>query len=95
MVKVTASLTALQDPLPTVVNVKVTVPAARSAALGVYTAFIVALFGLYVPEPPLQIAPVATVKAPFKVMFALLEHTLASGPALAVGAGVKRDRTTA
>ena len=46
MMKVTLSLTALQLPLPAVVSVSVTVPAVRSAALGVYTAFIVELFGL-------------------------------------------------
>ena len=42
---VTLLLTALQLPLPTVVSVRVTVPAVRSAALGVYTAFMVVLFG--------------------------------------------------
>ena len=46
MLKVTLSLTALQLPLPVVVRVSVTVPAVRSAAVGVYTAFSVVLFGL-------------------------------------------------
>jgi hypothetical protein len=58
-----------------VVSVKVTVPAARSAALGVYTALSVLLFGLYVPVPPLQIAPVATVTVPVQGDRALLAHT--------------------
>jgi hypothetical protein len=35
-----------QLPLPVVVNVSVTLPAAISAAVGVYTAFMVVLFGL-------------------------------------------------
>ena len=43
---VTWSFTALQRPLPVVVKVRVTVPAVRSAALGVYTAFKVVLLGL-------------------------------------------------
>ena len=46
IVQVTWSLTALQRPLPAEVNVRLTVPAVRSAALGVYTAFNVVLFGL-------------------------------------------------
>ena len=89
MVKVTWSLTALQLPLPTVVSVSVAVPAARSAALGVYTALVLVLFGLYVPVPPLQITPVDTVKAPASVIAELFAHTVAFGPAFTVGAGVK------
>jgi hypothetical protein len=88
MVNVTWSLTALQLPLPTVVRVSVTVPAVRSASLGVYTAFSVVLFGLYVPVPPLQVAPVATVIAPTSVIAELFAHTVAFGPASTVGAGV-------
>jgi hypothetical protein len=42
-----------------VVSVNVTVPAAYSAALGVYTAFIVVLLGEKIPVPPLQVPPVA------------------------------------
>jgi hypothetical protein len=89
MMKVTASLTALQLPLPAVVKVSVTVPAVRSAALGVYTAFIVVLFGLYVPVPPLQIAPVEPVKEPFKVIALLFAQTVPFAPASTVGEGVK------
>ena len=46
IVQVTWSPTALHRPLPAEVKVRVTVPAVRSAALGVYTAFRVVLFGL-------------------------------------------------
>jgi len=42
-----------------VVRVSVTEPAAYSAALGVYTAFNVALSGTYVPAPPLHVPPEA------------------------------------
>ena len=41
------------------VSVSVTIFAALSAALGVYMAFRVVLFGLYVPVPPVQVADVA------------------------------------
>src|SRR5690606_9174939 len=89
MVYVTWSLTALQRPLPALVSVRVTVPAARSAALGVYAALGAVLLGLYVPLPPLQIAPVAPLTVPLKVMAALLAHTVPLGPASTKGAGVK------
>ena len=88
MLYVTWSLTALQLPLPTVVSVKVTVPAVRSAALGVYTAVSVALFGLYVPVPPLHTAPVAPLCVPAKVIALLFAHTVPFGPASTDGAGV-------
>jgi hypothetical protein len=42
-----------------VVNVRVTVPAVISAALGVYTAFNVVALGAKVPLPPDQVALVA------------------------------------
>src|SRR5688572_22158803 len=88
IVKVTSSLTALQVPLPTVVSVRVTVPAVRSAALGVYTAFRVALFGAYVPVPPLHTAPVAPIWLPARVIAELFAQTVPFGPASTVGAGV-------
>ena len=72
-----------------VVRVSVTVPAVRSAALGVYTAFKVVLLGLYVPVPPLQVAPVAPFITPAKVIALALEQTVPLGPASTVGAGVK------
>src|SRR5690606_6875305 len=89
MVYVTWSLTALQRPLPALVSARVTVPAARSAALGVYATLGAVLLGLYVPLPPLQIAPVAPLTVPLKVMAALLAHTVPLGPASTKGAGVK------
>jgi hypothetical protein len=49
----------------------------------------VLLFGLKVPVPPLQIAPVATVTAPFKMIALLFAHTVPFAPAFTVGAGVK------
>ena len=71
------------------VKVSVTVPAVRSAALGVYTAFSVVLFGLKVPVPPLQVAPVAPVTTPANVMAEALAQTVPLAPASTVGAGVK------
>src|SRR5690606_41479498 len=68
MVHVTWSLTAEQRPLPTVARVRVTLPAVRSAALGVYTALSVLLFGLYVPVPPLHIPPEAPFTMPARVI---------------------------
>src|SRR5690606_35293936 len=59
IVQVNWSLTALQRPLPAVVSVRVTVPAARSEAVGVYSALGTELLGLYVSVPPLQITPPA------------------------------------
>src|SRR5436190_7413181 len=88
MVKVTWSLTALQLPLPVVVMVRVTVPAVRSARLGVYTAFTVALFALYVPDPPLHAMPVAPVNEPSRVIALLFAQTVPFKPALTVGEGV-------
>ena len=89
MMKVTASLTALQFPFPVVVKVSVTVPAVRSAALGVYTALIVVLFGLYVPAPLLQETPVDPVNEPFKRIALLFAQTDPFKPASTVGDGVK------
>ena len=66
----------------------VTVPAVRSAALGVYTAFRVALFGAYVPVPPLHTAPVAPLWVPARVIAGLFAQTVPFGPAFTVGAGV-------
>jgi hypothetical protein len=43
---VMASMAAAQEPLPVVVKVKVTLPEAISAGVGVYTALVVVLFGL-------------------------------------------------
>lgn len=56
---------------PALVNVKVTVPAEISTALGAYTAFRVVLFGVKVPDPPLQIPEVAEPPTvPFNVAVA-------------------------
>src|SRR5690606_8074909 len=89
MVHVTWSLTAEQRPLPTVARVRVTLPAVRSAALGVYTALSVLLFGLYVPVPPLHIPPEAPFTMPARVIAEALAHTVPFTPASTVGAGVK------
>lgn len=58
MVMITLSETGTQGPAPSgsfVVSVKVNVPAAISAAPGVYAAFKVVLPGAKVPIPPLQV----------------------------------------
>ena len=47
------------------------------------------LFGENVPAPPLQIAPVAPLKEPFKVITLLFAHTVPFAPASTIGAGVK------
>ena len=47
------------------------------------------VLGSKVPAPPLQMPPVATVMAPLSEATGLLAHNVWSGPALAVGAGVK------
>ena len=89
MVITMLSLEATQLPFPVVVRVSVTVPAVFSAAEGVYTALSVVLEGTNDPEPPDQMAPVATVKPlPFKVTAALLAQTVLSIPALICGEGV-------
>lgn len=67
MVIVIASETGAQGPV--VVNVKVTVFAVTSAALGVYTAFKAVLLGANVPAPPLQVPDAAEPPIiPFKVI---------------------------
>src|SRR5690606_37242727 len=85
----TWTLTALQVPLPALVRVRVTEPAARSAAVGVYTAFRVVLLGLKLPAPPLQMPPVAPEMLPFRFIAGALAHTEASVPAFTIGARVK------
>jgi hypothetical protein len=72
-----------------VVNVKVTLPAAISPSDGVYSVLSELGPGLNVPVPPVHTPPVAIVTEPLSIAVALLAQTLISGPALAVGAGVK------
>src|SRR5687767_3872091 len=86
MVIVTLSLAAAQGPL--VVSVNVTVPADISAALGVYTAFNVVLFGLSVPVPPLHVPPVAPPPTAPASVIELPAHIVESGPAVTVAAGL-------
>ena len=70
-------VTGAHAPLFVDVSVSVTVPAATSAALGVYTAFIVVLFGENIPVPDVvHTAPVETVNEPFNVTFALFAQTV-------------------
>src|ERR1051325_7473285 len=82
------SVAAFQVPFPLLVSVRVTVPAVFSAAVGAYVAFKVFAFGVNVPAPPDHVPPEATVTEPASVTVALLEHTVWSAPALAVGAVV-------
>ena len=84
-----ASLTGRQEPLPVLVRVSVTLPAASSAAVGVYTAFTEVAAGVKVPRPPLQTAPVAPETLPASVTAALLAQALWSAPAFTTGASVK------
>ena len=65
------------------VKVSVAVPAAISAALGVYTAFNVVLFGEKLPPPPLQVPVVDPPDTlPASVTAGLLEQTVWSDPAV-------------
>src|SRR5262245_15998607 len=83
------SLTAGHGPLGSlVVSVRVTLPAAISAAVGVYVALRAVGLGLNVPAPPLQVpidAPPPML--PASCTCGLLAHTRASGPAFTVAAG--------
>src|SRR5690606_35697466 len=88
MVKVTWSVSARQSPLPAVVRVSVTLPAAISAALGVYNALSVMALGLKVPVPPLHTPPVAPFTVPASWIWLLLAHTVPAVPASTIGAGV-------
>ena len=51
------------------------------------------LFGVKDPAPPLQIPPVTTVTDPPNATLALLRQSDRSGPAFAVGLGVKESCT--
>ncbi len=66
-------VTGLHPPLLVEVKVSVTVPAEISAALGMYTPFIV--FGEKLPLPLEVHVPVVVVEKPFKLIFGLFEHT--------------------
>jgi hypothetical protein len=80
------SETARQFPFPVVVRTITTLPAVVSAALGVYTAFIVIVSGEKIPVPNVvQPPPVETVNEPLRVTVALLEHTVWFTPAFAIG----------
>ncbi len=83
------SVTEIHSPLPVVVSIIFTLPAAVSAALGVYVPFM-SVMSEKLPVPLLvdQLPPVATVNDPFSVTTALLAHTVWFTPAFAVGAGV-------
>src|ERR1051326_2269870 len=67
------------------VSLRVTVPAAVSAALGMYVPFSVVLFGENVPLPLVLHTPVPVLEVPFSVTFALLAQTVWLLPALTVG----------
>ena len=71
-----ASDTGLHSPFPVVVSVMVTLPAAVSAALGVYVGFmLVALEKMPVPEDD-QVAPVPIENEPLRETTALFAHTV-------------------
>src|SRR5512146_65908 len=73
-----------------VLNVKVTLPAAMSAAEGLYVALSVVAFGVKTPVPLLLHVPVPAPPpiTPANTTAGLLEHTLWSGPAFTVAAGL-------
>src|ERR1051326_5236147 len=88
MVTTIESATARQVPLPVELRMSVTVPATVSAALGIYVALSVVLFGTNVPVPVvLHAPPVATVTVPFRFTPDPAQIVW-SGPAFTVGAGV-------
>jgi hypothetical protein len=86
----TWSLVAVQVPGGSlVVKVNVTVPAVISAAVGVYTALSVELFGVKVPAPPLHVPEVADPPTtPASVTFGAPAQTTWSVPAFTVAAGL-------
>lgn len=70
---------------PVVERVSVTIPAMISAALGVYVAFIVVLFGVKAPVPSLvQLLPGAFVIFPLNTTAGLVAQTTRLDPAFAV-----------
>ncbi len=85
--KITWSETALQEPLPVEESVKITVPLASSATLGVYVAVKEVLSGENVPFPPDQMPPVAPVTVPFKVTE--VPQVVWSEPAFTTGTGLE------
>ena len=68
--------TALQVPLPVVVNIRFTNPAVISAAEGVYVAFKTELLGKNEPPPPDHAPPDAPKTEPFNVTVALFPHAV-------------------
>src|SRR5664279_3412508 len=83
-----ASFTAGQGPAGSlVVKVNVTVPAVTSAALGVYIAVNVVLFGLYAPVPPDHVADVALPPLRPASVTVLPAQIIWSAPAFTVAAG--------
>jgi hypothetical protein len=86
---VTLSLTAPQGPAGSfVVKVNVTVPAAISAALGVYIALSVVLFGLNVPVPPDHVADVAEPPVTPANVTVLPAQIVCAAPASTVATGL-------
>src|SRR3972149_2293510 len=84
------SLTALQLPLPSVVNVIVTEPELISAEVGVYVVVII-VSSAKVPVPLLvHLALVAVVKLPASVATESLAHKVSLVPASTEGAGVMK-----
>jgi hypothetical protein len=85
-----ASLTGGQGPLfDVLVSVSVTLPAAISAAVGVYLALSDEALGLYEPAPPLHVpleAPPLT--EPPSWATGLLAHTFTSEPAFTIAMGL-------
>ena len=79
-------ITARQFPFAVEVSVIVTDPAARSAALGMYVALSVVLFGLNVPLPLVLHTPLPVLELPFNVIFGLFTHAESLTPALTTGA---------
>src|SRR5688572_9764152 len=84
----TVSVTALHVPLPVLVKVNRTKPAAISAPEGVYCAFSVFWFGVNVPVPVVDHVPVPVDVVPFSVAFGLLLQRKIVAPASTVGASV-------
>ena len=73
----------LQPPLA--VKVKVTVPAAVSALLGMYVAFKVFAFGEKIPLPEVVHVPVPVEEVALRETLSLLAQTVWFVPALTVG----------
>ena len=93
IVTVIWSLIGKHPPLFEVVRVRITLPAAVSAELGMYEALRAVAVGVKVPVPEVVHVPLPVEEVPLRETTLLFAHTVASLPASTVGRGVKKTVT--